>query len=133
MQLKMPLSPKATIDRALARVVAAQGLWAAAGETGLARTPAAAAKARMVSFLCGRKEVSVVRGRDGPRIAPVSVRAMASSKWKRVSSSATWLLRSRTLVHRPSLPACGAPAVCGAASPCYALVSLCVAISGPRP
>lgn len=66
MQLKMPLSPKATIDRALARVVAAQGLWAAAGETGLGRTPSAAAKARMVSLLCGRNEGSVVRGRDGP-------------------------------------------------------------------
>ena len=39
MQLKVPLSPKATIDRALARAVAAQGLWAAAGETGLDRTP----------------------------------------------------------------------------------------------
>jgi|RhiMethySRZTD1v2_1073278.scaffolds.fasta_scaffold666781_1 hypothetical protein len=35
MQLKMPLSPNATIDRALARAVVAEGLWAAAGETGL--------------------------------------------------------------------------------------------------
>jgi hypothetical protein len=31
----VPLSPNATIDRALARAVVAEGLWAAAGETGL--------------------------------------------------------------------------------------------------
>ena len=51
MQLKVPLSPKATIDRALARAVVAQGLWAAAGGTGLGRTPSARTKARMVTLL----------------------------------------------------------------------------------
>jgi hypothetical protein len=51
MQLKVPLSPKATIDRALARAVAAQGLWAAAGGTGPGPTPSARAKARMVTLL----------------------------------------------------------------------------------
>jgi hypothetical protein len=50
MQLKVPLPPKATIDRALARAVAAQGLWAAGG-TGLGRTPSARTKARMVRLL----------------------------------------------------------------------------------
>jgi hypothetical protein len=34
MQLKVPLSPNATIDRALARAVVAGGLWAAAGGMG---------------------------------------------------------------------------------------------------
>src|SRR5262245_61810322 len=51
MQLKVPLSPQATIERALARAVVAQGLWAAAG-TGLGRTPSARAKARMVTLRC---------------------------------------------------------------------------------
>src|SRR5262245_47228716 len=52
MQLKVPLSPQATIERALARAVVAQGLWAAAGGPGLGRTPSARAKARMVTLLC---------------------------------------------------------------------------------
>jgi hypothetical protein len=86
MQLKVPLSPKATIDRGLAGAIVAQGLWAAAGETGLGRTPSVAAKARMVRLLwsdpamlaergylatdAGETKVSVVRGRDGPPHRP---------------------------------------------------------------
>jgi hypothetical protein len=51
MPFKVPSSPNATLDRAIARAVAAQGLWAAAGESGLGRTPSAIAKARLVTLL----------------------------------------------------------------------------------
>jgi hypothetical protein len=97
MQLKVPLSPNATLDRALARAVVAQGLWSA-GETGLfVDVPPRLAELHL-------RPVAGAGGRDGPDHRPWFLRGPAPSNWQRVSLSATWSTRSRTLALRPSLP-----------------------------
>jgi len=79
MQLKVPLSPNATIDRALARAVVAEGLWAAAGETGLfgdVLAPLAELHLRPVAGVAAETRRI---------IAPGFARAKAPSSWQRVS------------------------------------------------